>query len=201
MMQKEDNPSEEIKNSALVTIGAKLMSFLNSKLGTLLIGTIIGILGLFTWQRQDWLFKEQFYRHQILVDRRVELIEQVNTDVGRFLASADTVVAVFAKQAPPEQIREVIETYNDQQAQWFGAHNAHTALLGFYFPINVSDKFTEIVGATERFDVKLYRLSVSDKESFSQAVNDARQVSTEIRGLIQEWNDLVLQHLQQPQSK
>ena len=200
-MQREDNSSEEADSGSPVSIGAKLMSFLNSKLGTLLIGAIIGILGLFTWQRWDWDSKQRFYREQVLVDRSVELIEQVNTDVGRFLASADTIVAVYEKQAPPEQESKVIETYNDQQLRWRGAHNAHAALLGFYFPINVSDKFNEIVGATERFDARLYLLGESDRENLSRAVNDARQVSAEIRGLVQEWNDLALQYLRQPESK
>jgi len=196
MTQKESEHSGAAQASTPVDTGAKLMAFLNSAFGRLLVGSLIGIVGLFTWQRQDWLFKEEYYRSQVLLDHRVDLIERINTSVGHLVADANSGIAVYAKHAPPHQKSEVIEEYNEQQAEWFGTYAAHAGLLGFYFPPDVSDKFTEVVQATENLDVQLYRLSISDQDNFQQAVNEAYQASKEVRVLLQAWNDLALQHLQ-----
>lgn len=196
MTQKESEHFGAAQASTPVDTGAKLMAFLNSAFGRLLVGSLIGIIGLFTWQRQDWLFKEEYYRSQVLLDRRLDLVERTNTDVGYLIADADSVAAVFVKQSPLDQRNEVINEYNEQQAQWFGTYASQAALLGFYFPSNVSDKFTEIVQATQDLDVQFYFLTVSDQDNFQRAYNEVRQVSEEVRVLLQAWNDLALQHLQ-----
>lgn len=196
MAQRESDRSGAAQVSPSVDTGAKLMAFLNSAFGRLLVGSLIGIVGLFTWQRQDWLFKEEYYRSQVLLDRRLDLIERINTDVGYLVADADTVRAGYQKHVPGNQLSEVINEYNEQQAQWFATYSSHAALLGFYFPSDVSDKFTEVVQATENLDRRLYLLGKSDQDNFQEALNEYYQASNEVRALLQAWNDLALQHLQ-----
>lgn len=205
MTQKEDRPSEKIENGTPPSKGDKLISFLNTKLGMLVIVTIVGILGLFTWQRWDWDYKQDykqdFNSHQILVDRRIEVIEQANKDVGQFLANAETTIAAIEKRVPNEQRNEIINTYNVQQKQWFGSHHAHTALLEVYFPSNVSVKFTEIVTVTRELDGQISYLSKTDNESIPQAATNARQAVDKIGGMIREWNNLVKQELYKQRSQ
>ncbi len=43
-------------------------AILNSGLVLLLAGAIVGAVGLFTWQRRDWLFKQQYLRTQTMLD-------------------------------------------------------------------------------------------------------------------------------------
>jgi hypothetical protein len=50
----------------------KLGQFLASTAGGIIVATLIGALGLFTWQRRDWVFKEQY--HLPCGDGRVEIL-------------------------------------------------------------------------------------------------------------------------------
>ena len=88
---------------------ANLLEFLNSGLGLLLVGALVGAIGLFTWQRMDWLFKQEYLREQVMLDRKINLIEKINADVGALVAHADSVIAVVVKQASNNQRNNVIE--------------------------------------------------------------------------------------------
>jgi hypothetical protein len=177
-------------------IPGKLVAFFNTGLGTVLLGAVIGIIGLFTWQRQDWLFKERYYRGQVILERQVELVEQINTGIGRYLACADTAIAAVVKKVPPDQRSAWIDQYNAQQAEWFGARSVYASLLGFYFPSQVAEKFSEIVSATQQLDLRIYELTSAGGGDLSQARDAAYQSSRDVREVLQEWNDLALQHLQ-----
>jgi hypothetical protein len=169
------------------------LGFLNSALGLLLVGAAVGAIGLFTWQRMDWHYKQDYLRAQVLLDRRVDLIERINTDVGRYLAHADDAVAVVAKDAPPSQINEVIRLYNTEQARWFGVRGAHEALLAFHFPGAVRRMFAnDVVKATEMLDVSIYAYS-TDRGAANQV--HALDVAQQVRQRLAAWNDLALKRL------
>jgi len=114
-------------------MSARFTAFLNSSLGLLLTGSLIGAAGLFTWQRQDWLFKEKYLRSQAMVDHRLNLVEQVNRETGRFVAAADNVINAYFKRVPDKQRDEVTLAYNTEQTQWFGSYGSLQAMLRFYF--------------------------------------------------------------------
>jgi hypothetical protein len=171
---------------------SKMLAFLNSGLGLLLVGALLGVIGLFTWQRQDWVFKQAYLRAEAMLDRRLNLIEAINADVGALVADADSVIAAIAKQAPRTQINQVVEVYNEEQARWFGAAPAHAALLGFYFPPVVAEQFTEeLVKSTQALDVAIYRVVSTSIESA-----EAWQVSGSVRAQLQSWNTLAMNELQ-----
>ncbi|MBA3947250.1 MAG: hypothetical protein H0X37_22160 [Herpetosiphonaceae bacterium] len=95
----------------------RLGGILNSSLSVLLLGSLIGALGLFTWQRQDWIFKETFNRNQVLVDRRVNLIEKLDNDVGGLTAAVDSVSAALTKRVAQAQINTQVEAYQSTAGQ------------------------------------------------------------------------------------
>ena len=113
---------------------ARFSAFLNSSLGLLLMGSLIGAAGLFTWQRQDWLFKERYHRSEAMLDRRLNLLEQINRETGQFVAAADDVIAAYLKGVSKQQINDVVGAYNKEQAQWFASSGSLQAMLRFYFP-------------------------------------------------------------------
>jgi hypothetical protein len=170
---------------------ARFTAFLNSSLGLLLMGSVVGAVGLFTWQRQDWLFKEQYYRHQVMVDRRLNLVEQINHDAGQLVAAADDVIAAYAKRVSNAQKNDVVQVYNKQQAQWFGSYGSQQALLAFYFPQkNMAHRFAEIVSTSQELDLHLDSVWAG-KESPEQAA----EVSRKIRAELEELNQTALQLL------
>jgi len=170
---------------------ARLATFLNSSFGILLAGSLIGAAGLFTWQRQDWLFKERYYRNQVMVDRRLNLVEQVNHDLGRLVAAADDVIPAYSKGVANEQKNEVVRAYNKEEAQWFGSYGAQEALLGFYFPEkDVPGRFTEIVTGSGELDVRVYSVTTGTGSPEQAAV-----MSKKIRGELEALNQLAWQRL------
>lgn len=173
---------------------ANLLEFLNSGLGLLLVGALVGAIGLFTWQRMDWLFKQEYLREQVMLDRKINLIEKINADVGALVAHADSVIAVVVKQASNNQRNNVIELYNKEQAKWFGMSSSHQALLGFYFPLKISEVFGKsVVDATKTLDVRVYKYTQnSNNENLEKALGTSR----EVRRQLQKWNDLALKYLQ-----
>lgn len=189
MSQKDSNSLED-------TYSSKLKSFVNSSLGVLLIGSVIGILGLYTWQRQDWLFKEQYYRDQVILDRQIELFEQVNAEIGSYLARADDLIAVISKRGSLEQRNDCINKYNEQQAQLFGTSKVYDPLLEFYFPVHILEQFNEVIQSAEQHDVQMYRLTKTANGEFSAEVAAARVSSVVVNLELREWNALVLQYLE-----
>lgn len=172
----------------------KLLKFLNSGLGLLLVGSLVGTIGLFTWQRRDWLFKQEYLRAQIMLDRKIDLIERINSDVGYLLADANGIIAVVAKEAPGNQQNAVIELYNEEQARWFGVSVSHQALLKFYFPSDLSKTFKQdVVEATKRLDLKVSMLSQQKNKKNIQPVYAA---SNEVHRQLQQWNGIALENLQ-----
>jgi len=171
-------------------VAAEFTAFLNSSLGVLLIGSAIGAAGLFTWQRQDWLFKERYYRSQVMVDRRLNLVEQINGETGRFVAAADDVIAAYFKGVSNKQKNEVMRAYNNEQAHWSGSYGSQQAMLRFYFPDNeVDDKFSEIVAGTKELDARLDSVWAGNDPA------QAAEMSQKIRGELEMLNKLALQRI------
>jgi len=168
-----------------------MVAFLNSSLGVLLIGSLIGAAGLFTWQRQDWLFKEKYYRSQVIVDRRLNLVEQINRDTGRFVAAANDLISAYSKQLTSEQTKEAVQAYNKQEAEWFGGYGSEQALLAFYFPEkDVRDSFGAIVDTSEELDRQAYYVSTGAKNA-----SQAAEVSQKMRTELEAFNRLALQRV------
>ncbi len=114
----------------------------------------------------------------------VKLIEKINTDVGYYVADANTAIESIRKGGA-EQRNTYIEKYNQRQAQWFGISASHQALLLFYFPEsndtpkdeNISAKFQEIIEATWDVDIKL-QLYSRNRVNY-QAARDATDLVQE----------------------
>jgi hypothetical protein len=170
-----------------------LLGFLNSALGLLIVGAALGAIGLFTWQRMDWRYKQDYLRSQVLLDRRVNLVERINSDVGRYLAHADDAIAVIAKDAPLRQINDVLRLYNSEQARWFGVRGAHEALLAVYFPAPVTRMFANgVVKPTETLDVSIYAYATSHGVASQQR---ALAVAQQVRQHLAAWNEVALEQL------
>jgi hypothetical protein len=163
-----------------------LITFLNSSLGLLLVGALLGALGLFTWQRQDWLFRQGYLREQVLLDRRLDVIEEINADVGRLLANATAASVTIKRRASKEQRNEAMQSYNDEQVEWFASYASHEALIDFYFGSDLSNHFhSGIVGAYEVIDKELVDYQRNPDDAHYKSVYDALQkLGTEL-GL---WN-------------
>ena len=170
-----------------------LIVFLNSPLGLALVAALLGALGLFTWQRLDWLFKQEYLRDQVILDRQLNLVEKINKDVGRLYATAIAPVVSIAKRAGQEQTNEAVTQYNNQQVDWFSAYPAYEALLVFYFSPEVSKAFkSEVVGAYEKLDPQIYRYQRSpDREHYESA----NQSLKNLNNALQSWNSLALHNL------
>jgi hypothetical protein len=168
-----------------------LAAFLNSSLGVLLMGSAIGVGGLFTWQRNDWLFKERYARNQVMVDRRLNLIEQINRDTGRLLAAADDVFAAIAKRVPGDQRDEMVRAYNKEQAEWSANSGASKALLGFYFRDNdVAGTFDRIASGARDLDGH-FDAAWTGAEDPVRAADSSNTIRRELEAL----NQVALQHL------
>ena len=171
----------------------KLLNFLNTGFGLLLIGSLVGTVGLFTWQRRDWLAKQQHLRAQVMLDRRIGIIERVNADVGRLLAAATIPVVDIRKNAPAGQKNEGMTKYNDQQVEWFEAYSSYETLLAFYFSPSLSEAFvSRIVGGYEKIDVAVsaYQRDPND-EHYATAYDALQSLRRELRS----WNSLALSDL------
>jgi hypothetical protein len=177
-------------------MAARLIAFLNSSLGMLLMGSVIGAVGLFTWQRQDWLFKEKYLRTQVMVDRRLNLIEQINREGGRFVSAADDVIAAYSKGVSNKQKNEAVNAYNKEQAQWSGNYGSQQAMLRFYFSDKEIDgKFLEIVTSSKELDARLDSVWAGSDPA------QAAEISQRIRGELEMMNQLALQRLLSAEAK
>ena len=163
-----------------------LSTFLNSGVGLIIVGALIGAIGLFTWQRRDWLFKQKHGRAEVMLDRQLDLIERINADVGRLLATATGSVVVIKKQGPKEQVDDAINDYNNQQIDWFSAYSSYEALLVFYFSNELSELFTsKIVGAYEKADPQISNYSRNpNNENYAGAYHALENIRQELRS----WN-------------
>ena len=99
----------------------QIWTFLNSGIGMLLASTMVAGIALFTWQRLDWRSKQEYKRREVLLDRRIELVEAVVKDASAYLAHSANVLAVIEKAVGTAQQNTVVSAYNEQQAKWFAA--------------------------------------------------------------------------------
>jgi hypothetical protein len=169
-----------------------MLAFLNSGLGLLLVGAAVGALGLFTWQRRDWVFKQAYLRAEVMLDRRLNLIEAINTELGAFIANASSVIAGISKNFPQDQLDELVRLYNEEQAKWFASAPARAALLVFYFSPAVSNQFNDgLLKETQSLDVALYRTTVGDVQW-----QDAAATQESVQRHLQSWNALAVAEIQ-----
>ena len=165
----------------------------------------MGAIGLFTWQRIDWLSKQEYLRAQVMLDRKIDLVERINADVGALVADAECVIAVIDKLSAGDQENEVItlhdgqrseviELYDEEQAKWFGVTASHHALLVFYYSHDVSEAFAEdVVASTRTLDVRVYKYaSERTEENYCQAYRALQEVRHRLQG----WNAEALKCLQ-----
>ena len=130
-----------------------ILPFLNSSFINLLVGSVIAAVGLFTWQRQDWEFKERYQRNQVWLDRQLDLVENVNRDVGKLVALAASISAPILKgPVSEEETNDSVRSYNEYQSSWFGLCEAYTASLAFYFSTEIVESFTHVIEMTEVMD-------------------------------------------------
>ena len=160
-----------------------LLSFLNSSLGVMLSAAVIAAIGLYTWQRQDWVFKERYQRTQVMLDRQFDLVDKMNKDVGKLVAlAADISAPILKGPVSQEQTNEAIRSYNDYQSSWFGQCEAHKASLAFYYPADVVVSFNRIIEATGTLDFSLG--SVRTQEGANQATEGGLAVYKALREFI-----------------
>lgn len=163
-----------------------LVAFANSRFGVLIIGALIGAIGLATWQRQDWLYKQEYLRKQAFIDRQLDLIEKINTDVGKLLSRSDQVCAGYLKGARSPQMGDVKKSFNESSAEWFGVCDAHNNSLQFYFSADVADGFGAVVEATKNLDRTIGGESLDPKEGYA--------VGNTVRAKLQLWNSRAREH-------
>ncbi len=153
----------------------------------LVVGSLIGAFGLFTWQYKDWRNKQRYDRETLILDRRVELIEKINADTGDYIGHAETVIAAIKKEAPSEQINSSINKLNEQQLQWRAVSTAHEVSLLFIFPgdkyKDIIDKFKELKKSTDEVDGQVYKYH-QGLITYREAI-DATQSAREI---LTDWN-------------
>ena len=171
-------------------IWSGLVRFANSNAGMLLLAALIGALGLFTWQRQDWLFKQRHTRAELMLDHQLDLVERINTEVGTLLSAASSIAAPITKGGvSASQTNEAIRYHNSVQSRWFGMHGAFETSLEFYFPGNVAEAYGRVVERTKALDISLHDVrSMEGARASLRACEDVRQ---ELRA----WNALVLGHM------
>ncbi len=171
----------------------EFLNFFNTPLGLLLVGSLLGAVGLFTWQWRDWLAKQKYLRAQVMLDRRINLIERINADVGRLLAAATAPAVDIRKNAPADQRKEGIKKYNDQQVEWFEAYSSYETMLIFYFSPSLSEAFiSKIVGAYENVDIALSEYQRNPDNVHYAKAYDALQ---NLRSALRSWNSLALNKL------
>jgi hypothetical protein len=169
-----------------------LLRFLGSASVGIILSALIAAIGLFTWQRRDWMFKENYHRNEIITDRAVNLVEKINIELGHFVSHADNVIAVYAKSASDTQKSQVIENYNSQQTEWFASCISDSALVGFYFrQKEMTQKFDAIVQETKDLDVQVYLL----RDNTQVHVEHAHETSEKIKRLLRAWDTLALASL------
>ena len=169
-----------------------MLAFLNSGLGLLLVGAAVGAVGLFTWQRQDWVFKQAYLRAEVMLDRRLSLIETINNELGAVIADASNVIAAISKQVPTEQLNEVVRAYNEEQARWFGNAPARAALLAFYFSPPVYKQFNEaLLKETQSLDEAVYQ-ATDGATSWQDAWTKRESVQRDLES----WNALAVAEIQ-----
>lgn len=167
-----------------------LLSFLNSSFGVVLSASVLAAVGLFTWQRQDWIFKERHHRIQVILDRQLDLTERINRDVGKLVALAASISAPILKGPVSEdQTDDSIRSYNEFQSSWFGLVEAYRSLLAFYFPIEIVDSFARVMEAAETLDI-----SLTDVRS-PHGADKAYKAGLAVRGNLRAWNLEVVQQI------
>jgi hypothetical protein len=159
-----------------------LFTFLNSSFGVMLGAVILGAIGVFTWQKWDWQSKEQYHQTQVFLDRKLDLIDKINRDVGKFVALAASISAPILKgSVSEEETTESIQTFNEYQSSWFGECKAFKAALTFYFNDEVVDAFVPVIDATGNLDYALK--DVRTKKGADQAYKAGLAVFDVLREL------------------
>jgi hypothetical protein len=167
-----------------------LIAFLNSSFGVMLGAVILGAIGVFTWQKWDWLSKERYHQTQVFLDRQLDLIDKINRDVGKFVALAASISAPILKgPVPKKETKESIQTFNEYQSSWFGECEAFKASLAFYFESRIVEAFEPVIDATGNLDYALK--DVWTREGASQSYNAGLAVYKSLR----EWNAKALKEI------
>ena len=100
--------------------------FVNTPLGLLLAGSLVsGLIVQFIvsrWQRQNWIFQQQFADHKAHLDKRLDaqyaLLVAINRAVAKILTHSQNVVVGYMKGLPAKQMAGVIEAYNAAVDEW-----------------------------------------------------------------------------------
>lgn len=161
----------------------QLWTFLNSSIGMLLASTVVAGIALFTWQRLDWRSKQEYKRREVLLDRRIELVEVVVKDASAYLAHSANVLAVIEKAAGTAQLNAVISAYNEQQAKWFAAAETHAALAELYLPQALSTDLATLAQGIEHMDVAIYHATQDPLQSEA-----GRTLHATLRSALREWS-------------
>ena len=194
MESKHSNLENQNEQKPIINRVTRLGTILNSPLVILLIGSLIGILGLFTWQRKDWVEKTKLAREEVIFDRQVNIIDKINADVGYYLADANTAIQAINKAGAVQQAIHIGD-YNQRQSEWFGISLSYEAILQFYFSEDkntfgnesilnenktisnenesilnknksiISKKFEEIIKATKDVDIELQSYHADSDET------------------------------------
>lgn len=157
-----------------------LLTFLNTDFGVVLAGAAFAALGLFTWQKQDWLFKERYQRSQIMLDRQLDIMSNVNRDAGKLIALAASISAPILKASvPDDQTYNSIRAYNEFQSHWFGIYEAYKTSIVFYFPMEIVESFDSVIAAMEDLDVSL--TDVMTPDGAEKSYNACLSARTELK--------------------
>jgi hypothetical protein len=167
-----------------------LLAFLNSSFGVMLSAAIIAAIGLYTWQRQDWVFKERYQRTQVMLDRQFDLVEKINKDVGKLVAlEADITSPILSGPVSEDQTEGSMNSYNAFESTWFGLCEPYKASLAFYFPSEIVTSFTKVIEATENLDISLK--SFMEPGGAQKAYDAGIEVYKELRA----WNAKALKEI------
>jgi hypothetical protein len=146
--------------------------FVNSPLGLLLVGSLVsGLIVQFIvsrWQRQNWIFQQQFTDRKARTDKRLEaqyaLLEAINRAVAKILTQSQNVAVGEIKAFAPEQMAEVIRTYNEAVDEWEMNARGFRIQLQVYFRTEVLIKqWDAIKQQRDELDVAIYQVGMGEK--------------------------------------
>jgi hypothetical protein len=146
--------------------------FVNSPLGLLLAGSLVsGLIVQFIvsrWQRQNWIFQQQFTDRKARMDKRLEaqygLLEAINHAVAKILTHSQNVAVGYIKGFAPKQMTDVIETYNAAVDEWEMDARGFWLQLQVYFDTDALIKqWSVIKQQRDELDVVIYQVGIGEK--------------------------------------
>jgi hypothetical protein len=150
----------------------EIARFVNSPLGLLLAGSLVsGLIVQFIvsrWQRQNWVFQQQFTDRKARTDKRLEaqyaLLEAINRAVAKILTQSQNVAVGYIKGIPPKQLAGVIETYNTAEDEWeMNARGFRLQLQVYFRTDGLIKQWDAIKQQRDELDVAIYQLSTGEK--------------------------------------